>query len=323
MLNPKDFKQPVVFLANGIGDHIIALPALRALSNIFCGRLSLIVVDEAYTEIFLDSDIVFKSVWFIKTLGATGTHIMQKMGRELAPFNYEVLAEEASGCDLFISLCLWTSPDLESLVKKISPPVSIGFYPTFTHKFYESVNCFDTVFSINHFFNPHIKIEDFSNPPSIEQKYLKLVHDLKNSMSTNKLLIVHTDTKQRKMWSADKFIKTIDNFLSVQNDYIVIIVGMYHNLPLESAYHKNRIFDICGIPLRLSFALLSVADLFLGIDSCLLHVADLFRVRGVGIFGPTKPQKWGFRFAHHKHITSDCIGSIASEEVIDALISLC
>lgn len=321
MLDVQKFRRPVVFLANGIGDHIVALPALRALSNIFYGRLSLIVVDEAYTHIF--SDIVFESVWFIKTFGVLGTHVMQKIGRELAPFDYEALAEEASGCDLFISLCLWTSPDLERLVKKISPSVSVGFHSRFTYKFSEAVNCFDTLFSVNHFFNPKIKIEDFSNPPSIEQKYLKLVHDLKKNMIKNKLLILHTDTKQRKMWSSDNFLKTIDEFLSVQTDYIVIIVGMCHNLPLESAYHRNRIFDVCGIPLRLSFALLSVADLFLGIDSCLLHVADLFRVRGVGIFGPTKPKKWGFRFAQHKHITSDSIASIASEEVIDALISLC
>jgi hypothetical protein len=135
MLNPHNFSRPVVFFANGIGDHIIALPALRALSNIFSGRLSLIVVEEAYTQIF--SDIVFESVWFIKTFGASGVHIMQKIGRESTPFDYEVLAKEASGCDLFISLCLWTSPDLERLIKSLSPPVSVGFYPTFTYELSE------------------------------------------------------------------------------------------------------------------------------------------------------------------------------------------
>lgn len=321
MLDPKNFKQPVVFFANGIGDHLIALPAIRALSNIFSGRLSLIVVEEAYTQIF--SDIVFESVWFIKTFGSSGVHIMQKIGRELTPFDYEVLAKEASGCDLFISLCLWTSPYLERLIENLSPPVSVGFYPTFTYELSEKINCFDSIFCVNHLFNPQINIEDFSNPPYIEKKYLTLVQDLKVSMKKNKLLIVHTDTKPRKIWSADKFIRTIDKFLSVQTDYIVIIVGMHHNLPLELAYYKNRIFDVSGIPLELSFALLSVADLFLGVDSCMLHAADLFRVPGVGIFGPTNPQKWGFRFAPHKHITSDSITSITSQQVFDALMCLC
>jgi len=319
MLIPENFRRPVVFFNNGIGDHIIVLPALRALSNIFSGRLSLIARHEAYTEIF--SDIVFASVWFIEAFGSAGDRLMQKMGRELAPFDHEALAEQASGCDLFISLCSWTSPDLERLIEKISPLVSVGFFPTFTHQLSDlSVNCFDTIFSVTHLFNAQLKIEDFSNPPPIAQKYLTLVHDLKFSNIENKILVVHTQTKQRKMWSSEIFLKTIDNFLSVHTDYIVIILGSFHDLPLDLAYYRQRIFDICGIPIGLSFALLSIADLFLGVDSCMLHAADLFRVPGVGIFGPTNPKKWGFRFAIHKHVTSDSIASITSEEVIDALM---
>lgn len=319
MLNPENFSRPVVFFANGIGDHLIALPALRALSNIFSGRLSLIAIREAYTDIF--SDIVFESVWFIENFGSP-VHLMQKMG--LASFDYEALAEQASGCDLFISLCQWTSPDLERLVEKLSPPFSVGFFHTFTYHLSDlSVNSFDTIFGLVHLVNPKIKIEDFSNPPPIAQKYLKLVQELKFSMLTNKVLIVHTDTKRRKMWSSDNFLHTIDKFLSVRTDYIVIIVGVFNDLPLESASHKQRIFDVCGIPLGLSFALLSIADLFLGVDSCMLHAADLFRVPGVGIFGPTDPKEWGFRFAPHRHITSDSITSITPEQVFDALMCLC
>lgn len=319
MLNPENFSRPVVFFANGIGDHIIALPVLRALSNIFSGRLSLIAIREAYTEIF--SDIVFESVWFIENFGSP-VHLMQKIG--LVPFNYEALAEQASGCDLFISLCQWTSPDLERLVEKLSPPFSVGFFSTFNYQLSDlSVNSFDTIFGVVHLVNPKIKIEDFSNPPAIERRYLKLVHELKFSIVTNKLLIVHTDTKRRKMWSSDNFLHTLDKFLSVRTDYIVIIVGVFNDLPLESASHKQRIFDVCGIPLGLSFALLSIADLFLGVDSCMLHAADLFRVPGVGIFGPTDPKEWGFRFAPHRHITSDSITSITPEQVFDALMCLC
>jgi Glycosyltransferase family 9 (heptosyltransferase) len=321
MLDPENFKKPVVFFANGIGDHLIALPTLRALSNIFSGRLSLIVVHEAYTQIL--SDVVFESVWFINCREKTGTPVMQKMGRELEPFDDTELAEKVSNCDLFISFCFWTSPSLESLIKKISPSISVGFYSTFTYQLIEAVNCFDTVFSVNHLFDPQIKIENFSNPPYVEKKYLNLVQNLKLYMTKNKLLIVHTDTRPRKIWSSDKFIKTIDMFLSVQTNYIVIIVGTYHNLALDSAYHNNRIFDVCGIPLGLSFALLSIADLFLGVDSCMLHAADLFRVPGVGIFGPTNPQKWGFRFTPHRYVTSDSITSITPEQVIDALMCFC
>ncbi|MEG3973303.1 glycosyltransferase family 9 protein [Microcoleus sp. herbarium8] len=323
MLDPQRFRRPVVFFANAIGDHLIALPAIRALSHIFSGRLSLIVVREAYTEFF--SEIPFESVWFIEPseLADSYTILMQKIA--LVSFNYETLAKQASGCDLFISLSKWTSPDLEHLVKSISPPKSIGFLPIFNYQLPEvSSNCFDTIFSIIHLFNLNVKIENFSNPPTIEPQNLSLVHSLKICLDKEfKLLIVHSDTKKRKMWSSDKFLVAIDKFLSFQPDYIAIIIGTFHELPLESASHRNRIFDICAIPLGLSFALLSVADLFLGIDSCMLHAADLFRVPGVGIFGPTDPKEWGFRFAPHKHISSDAIASIASEQVIDALMSFC
>jgi ADP-heptose:LPS heptosyltransferase len=44
------------------------------------------------------------------------------------------------------------------------------------------------------------------------------------------------------------------------------------------------------------------SDLFLGADSSMLHAADLFRVPGVGLFGPTDPRRYGFRFARHRHI---------------------
>jgi len=321
MLNTQNFSRPVVFFANGIGDHIIALPALRALSNIFSGRLSLIAIREAYTEIF--SDIDFESVWFIEN-SESPFHLMQKVQKVgLAPFDYEELAQQASGCDLFISLCQWTSPYLECLFEKLSPPLSVGFFPTFTHQLPDlHLNSFDTIFGVVHLFNSKIKIEQFSAPPKITKNYLTLIQDLKNYMNANKILIVHTDTKRRKMWSAENFLQTIDKFLSIRTEYIVIIVGIFNDLPLESADHKQRIFDVCRIPLGLSFALLSIADLFLGVDSCMLHAADLFRVPGVGIFSPTDPKEWGFRFAPHRHITADSITSITPEQVIDALMCL-
>jgi len=48
------------------------------------------------------------------------------------------------------------------------------------------------------------------------------------------------------------------------------------------------------LSLEESIALISLAQLFVGIDSGLLHVAASLRTPGVGIFGPTSPQ---YRFA--------------------------
>ncbi|WP_025736064.1 glycosyltransferase family 9 protein [Mycobacterium genavense] len=61
------------------------------------------------------------------------------------------------------------------------------------------------------------------------------------------------------------------------------------------------------------------ADLFLGIDSCMLHAADLARVPGVGLFGPTRSATWGFRFGPHRHIDQRKMADISVDAVLDAL----
>ena len=35
-------KRPALFFANGIGDHFLSLPAIRALEQLFPGRLALV-----------------------------------------------------------------------------------------------------------------------------------------------------------------------------------------------------------------------------------------------------------------------------------------
>ncbi len=326
MLVPEKFKKPVVFCANGIGDHLIALPPLRALSHLFSGRISLIALPEAYTELFYD--IAFEFVWFIEIFDLDSnnndsTSKTKNIGWR--PFNYQQLATLAHGCDLFMSISQWRTQDLDLLIEKISPSVSISFFPNYSYQIPDlGNNSFDTIFSTVHLFAPQIKLKEFSQPPKINPQYISLVQSLKKSLDHEyKLLIVHTDTKRRKMWSSDKFLITIDKFLSLRKDYIAMIIGSFQELPLELASQKNRIFDLCQIPINLSFALLSVADLFVGIDSCMLHAADLFRVPGVGIFGETDPKEWGFRFAPHKHIHSCIIDSIEPDQVIDAMMSLC
>ena len=103
---------------------------------------------------------------------------------------------------------------------------------------------------------------------------------------------------------------------------MVILVGLRHDLLLDSAEHKARIQDLCGIPLGITFALIGVADLFLGIDSAMLHIADLYRIPGVGIFGSTDPKQWGFRFSPHRHVIVDDINSTNINCVVNALIEL-
>jgi len=55
----------------------------------------------------------------------------------------------------------------------------------------------------------------------------------------------------------------------------------------------------------------------------MLHAADLLRIPGVGLFGPTAPWQYGFRFAPHRHIRRGRgMNRISEAEVLRALESL-
>jgi ADP-heptose:LPS heptosyltransferase len=68
--------------------------------------------------------------------------------------------------------------------------------------------------------------------------------------------------------------------------------------------------------------LVATADLFVGIDSSMLHAADLARVPGVGLFGPTRAVEWGFRFAPHRHIDMSTMADITVQSALDAMEEL-
>jgi ADP-heptose:LPS heptosyltransferase len=68
--------------------------------------------------------------------------------------------------------------------------------------------------------------------------------------------------------------------------------------------------------------LVANADLFVGIDSSMLHAADLARVPGVGLFGPTRAATWGFRFGPHRHVDRSTMADITVEEVLSAMEDL-
>src|SRR4029077_19855198 len=86
-----------------------------------------------------------------------------------------------------------------------------------------------------------------------------------------------------------------------------------------------RLLSLDGLPLANALALATLSDMFLGVDSCMLHMADVSRVPGVGLFGPAPDdplgaQEVGFRLADHLHISGE--GSMTDVKVPDVLNAL-
>lgn len=52
-----------------------------------------------------------------------------------------------------------------------------------------------------------------------------------------------------------------------------------------------------GLALPTAFELVRYVDVFVGVNSCFLQAADLWRTSGVGLFGATEVHEFGFRLS--------------------------
>jgi ADP-heptose:LPS heptosyltransferase len=104
------------------------------------------------------------------------------------------------------------------------------------------------------------------------------------------------DTIPEKMWPTHHFSTCLREFLRLRSDFIVMLVGL-GNRQLGLGRYNYRLIECRGLSMATTFALVARSDLFFGIDSCMLHMADLARVPGVAIFGPTSAVEFGFRLS--------------------------
>jgi ADP-heptose:LPS heptosyltransferase len=140
-----------------------------------------------------------------------------------------------------------------------------------------------------------------------------------NCGSWDRILFLHPETLPGKTWSPGRFAWVIKRFLAERPEYMVIVSSL---VPADFDGHEGRVIQT-DTHLEFALALMRHADLFLGIDSCFLHAADMFRIPGVALFGPTKPRQWGFRLSPcARHVAGESMDKIRPEPVLDALLEL-
>lgn len=306
-----DSEHPVVFFANAIGDHLLTLPALRALIKLFPKKLTLIGTPY-FQQVFLpefDSDLICKPE-------------INWDGKRWA-FDLEAVANNLEECDLLLWLSTWYPDAPELILKRLAPRHSVGFCPGFEIDI--PVDCSqhaaDLVFDVPLQLSTTLRIEDFAYPPILGTANQQRAREIRQFVpEPMKVMVVHPDTKPEKMWTDDRWRRLLDLFLERHPEFVVFLIGN-HKPALNTEHYGKRIFLYSGrLALATALALVGEADLFLGVDSCMLHAADLFRVPGVGLFGPTACQHWGFRFTPHQHICNqNGTDKIQVDEVLTAI----
>jgi ADP-heptose:LPS heptosyltransferase len=304
---------PVIFYINGIGDNILNLPALRALGALFAGRLSLIC--SGSDSLFMFDDLPLKRV--IKIRAERSTY-----GRE---FDADAVAAETGNCDVFLSLCPWHSESLTWLVEKLRPELSVGFISNYDIRLPLNFDqhTSELAFDVVRVFDARSRLQDFTAPPRYPNEARAEARKLREQLNPGgKALAVHADTGQKKMWDGVKLMETLDIFLGLHPEFTVLLVGGRPQ-SLDCGLYGDRVIPCYGLPLPVSMALVTEADFFLGIDSCMLHAADFARVPSVGLFGPTSAAEFGFLVGPHIAIQAPhTMAEIDAPDVADALESL-
>lgn len=311
-----DAESAAAFFVNGIGDAVLTLPAVRALAGLFPGRLTL---------------IMHEGLDYLDLLGLPppGRQVRIKSGSKCHWDEAEVdeLAASLSPCDLFVSLVPWTSPSLHRLVSRLGPARSVGFGSGFDlnlprdYTKHSAELVFDAVRAVA----PQARLAEHLAPPAYLPDSVRLAREIRGCLGEGvRLLAVHMETLPEKLWPADKLAAALDRFLNTHPEYVAMLLHYRDfSLTLPSEAARKRLIAQRGLSLADSMCLVHHADLFVGPDSCMLHVADFGRVPGVGLFGPTDCREFGFLVGPHITIQAPSdMNRIEVEHVVAALDSL-
>jgi ADP-heptose:LPS heptosyltransferase len=309
----REAEAPCVVLMNGgIGDHLLALPAIRALVHLYPGRLK-IVAHRAIAELFLGALAAERIIGVqTYTLGNSLDH----------RFDVEAAVQKIGGADVFISLSTGRSESMRQLRRRLAPRVTVGFFDDFdiVGDRPKGTHSTDWYFDLVRMLSPGLRFSDFTAAPELPEGALSEARRILGRVSDrSKLLIVHNETAPEKMWPWERVAILMRQFLSAHPAYRIIVVGKDGNGARPLIADLSKVIVVHDLQLATAVALVSEGDLFCGIDSAMLHFADFFRIPGVGLFGPTSPAEFGFRLAPHRHLRARQAMDVPVQHVMDAL----
>ena len=284
----------VLVFCNGIGDAFMALPALRALRRVFTKKITLICCQSHenwwYDELHFDEVLPFDF----------------DVSNQRINFEVNYAYKQIKHVDIVISLLTDKSESLEQLIELWKPKWTAGMFGShdFVLKCYKDLNMFCACFELMKLIDSSIVITDFAYPiiipkPALHTAKLFLNHIIRNN---TKILCIHMETKPEKMWSKNSWQQLLNQVLVTLPNYKILIIGLKEDSSIDK--DDKNIISFFGFNLALIAAMLTCADIFIGVDSCMLHLADLAKIPSIGLFGPTDPKRFGCYFTNGRNIHS-------------------
>jgi ADP-heptose:LPS heptosyltransferase len=294
-----------LFHYNGLGDHVLAWPAVRALAS----HRPVTLLEGPGSHHVLYSDVGFAARGEFQFWDAADHWI-----------DVAASLPSAGRCNTFLSMAGWLNRTVLELAHGMGAAETIGFHPHFDRSvpYAPGRHMFHNYFELCRTLVPEARFEDYAGPPVYSAAASAAAAELRAAFvgPGEKLLFVHPETKPEKQWSPEGFDAVLEAILTARPEYKALVVSR-GNYPIRTGTRVRA----CDAHLELALALLAEADLFLGVDSVFLHAADLGRVPSTGLFAREfDPAVWGFALAPRaRHLS---IERLAPSTVVEALLDL-
>jgi ADP-heptose:LPS heptosyltransferase len=305
------FEKPAVFLVNGLGDQLLAIPAMRALATVFPGGIQLLLGEGLYAFPYRGLPVGEPArVWWAN---------MERWAIDVGRIEAGVRP-----CDVFLSLSSWATETVMELAGRMGAVWSIGYTDIFDEvvPYDSSHHMIDELFALPRCFRQDLRVEDFAGPPEFSGAAERAADRFmrEHMVPGERTLFLHPETLADKMWHPEGFAWVLEHFLEAHPEFKVFVATL-RPYPMEMARHRERVRAM-KVHFELALAIMKRVDLYLGVDSCFLHAADLFRLPGVGLFGPSNCGSWGFRLSPGGRIVSagGPMGTLDREAVLEALV---
>lgn len=106
-------------------------------------------------------------------------------------------------------------------------------------------------------------------------------------------LVIHPETAAAKTFAPGMWVEALRALLADRPDLDIVVCGTQMVADLALALQHPRCTWVVNRPFETTIALVDAASAVIGVDSCVIHIADLQRRPTGAIFRTTEPDTWG------------------------------
>jgi hypothetical protein len=302
-----------VFFHNGFGDYVINRGALALLAHHLPRPVRLIYGDGPHA--FLVRDLPFDAFEPVQVSGPNGGR-----GRRIgSPLRCGV-----DRSDLLVNLSSWEGPGIEQLRARLAPARYV-WNPAWREWHTDGLNAVELAYGTVQAVCAHTVLAEMRMRPAFDTPLQLAVAALLRQLAQQgytRHLSVHLDSSEDKRWPLAALGSAVCALLAVHPELCVLVVGRRDRLP-RCACHGRRITFLEHFSLQASMSVVARSAAFLGVDSVMMKVADVFGVGGAAVFATRRDaSRWGYFWTPARQVVLDATGETDVEgQVKDGLLA--